>query len=201
MLHRGYHKIEEVFIYDLVKKENGILMGRIDGTERWVACRLEHLVIEEHTKTYDVNHRPIFEEDVLRDKNNNRYRVVHNAGNGLEWSLYHIEGRSYYPLIDMQRFEVIGNRHVPFQTTEILLSKPFNEEIKVLHGDIVLEVPTPRKEVGKASVSEIINENKPNSTTRLEERASLIPSFLNHSQTMNRTKGTKKRKKQGFFTF
>ena len=202
MLHRAFHKIKNIFIYDLVKKENGILIGRVEGTEQWVACKLEHLVIEQHTMTYDVNHRPIFEEDVLRDKNNNRYRVVYQGSNGLEWSLYHIESRTYFPLMDMQRYEVIGNRHMPFQQTQLLMNRPFIEEIEILCEDVVLETPKQNREIeAKASVSEIINENMPSKTVNtlnIEEKTSLIPSFLSHSRTLNRNKKLK-RKKQWFF--
>lgn len=195
MLHRGFHKVRNIFVYDLVKKENGILVGRVEGTEQWVACKLEHLVIERHTKTYDVNHRPIFEEDVLRDKHNNRYRVVYKGSSGLEWSLYHIESRSYSPMLeDMQKYEVIGNRYMPFQQTQILLNKPFIEEPEILCEDVVLETPKPTKKIeAKTSVSEIIKENMPSqmmNKVNISENSQLIPDFMNHRRT--------KRKKQWF---
>lgn len=199
MLHRGFHKIERTLICDLVKKESGILIGRICGTEKWVACKLEHLIIEHHSQTYDVNHTPIFEEDILRDKKNNRYRVIYQGSNGLEWSLYHIESRTYFPLIETQRYEVIGNRHIPLTATEPLLTREFRELPVVLHGDVEIETQPVKKVEGKSSVSEIMNEGKPSEMALMGAEASLIPSFLQRTRETRRVQGLKK--KQSVFRF
>lgn len=143
MLHRGYHKKARILIYDLFEKEEGKLYGRVDGTDKWVCCDINDIVPQRHTKHYDINNRPIFEEDTLRDKYQNTYRVVFEPTQEIGWALYHIEGRNYFPLVDMQRFEVIGHKLLPITLSKAKQQEPFPDPAGIFKNLQDIEDITP----------------------------------------------------------
>lgn len=111
---RAYDKKEQCMLYNLETYSDGTYLGRKEGTEEWVRRHAQFLIFQRETGFRDILHRPIFEEDIVRDKDGRRYRVLYYTKiHAL--SLYEIEERVFYPLERTDELEVIGHKYMKLE--------------------------------------------------------------------------------------
>lgn len=111
---RAYDKKEQCMLYNLETYSDGTYLGRKEGTEEWVRRHAQFLIFQRETGFRDILHRPIFEEDIVRDKDGRRYRVLYYT-KIQALSLYEIEERVFYPLERTDELEVIGHKYMKLE--------------------------------------------------------------------------------------
>ena len=114
----------------MIQKTNSerIYIGRKEGTEQWVKRALSQLVLQRAVGTHDVTLTPIYEDDVLRNKDGQRYRVVYQNSSS-SWVLYAIDDRAYLPFGRGEDYQVIGHKFGKMTSFDEWKAQPFPEEI------------------------------------------------------------------------
>lgn len=121
---RAYHKGKGVMVYNLVRFSEHVLVGRIEGTEQWIHCEEEELLFQRGTNAHDVLFRPIFEDDYLRDKEGNLYRIVFNL-NARQFALYDMMKREEIPFESSEQLEVVGGPRALLPDVMQKIKEPF----------------------------------------------------------------------------
>lgn len=169
---RAYDKKRYCMLHNLEIDEDGHYIGREEGTETWVKRHVNSLILQQETNERDVLLRPIFEGDVLRDKDGNQYRVLYyNKVQGL--ILYDMEKRQFYPLERTNELEVIG--HIYTKCSELTKNKDKLFPEPIIFNDLEeLEEAIDQNQSNKSRSKNPMINNQP--ITRSE--ALEIPSFI-----------------------
>ena len=181
---RAYDKKEQCMLYNLETYSDETYLGRKEGTEEWVRRHAQFLIFQRESGCRDILHRPIFEEDIVRDKEGHRYRVLYfNKIQAL--SLYEIEEREFYPLERTEELEIIGHKYMKLEELRERQLELFPEPLLFNDLEELKQMAEKRKEPKMLSKKEKRQNPMVNIQPITRQEAVEIPSFVMKQKEFN----------------
>lgn len=174
---RAYDKKEQCMLYNLETYSDGTYLGRKEGTEEWVRRHAQFLIFQRETAFRDILHRPIFEEDIVRDKEGRRYRVLYYS-KIQTLSLYEIEERVFYPLERTDELEIIGHKYMKLEELRERQLEIFPEPVLFNDFEELKQMAKKRQEPKMLSQKKPSQHPMINKRPMTKKEAVEIPSFV-----------------------